>query len=204
MTAVALAIGIAAAVPFGAVAAAPKDDRAPAREVIQSFDTALLGVMKDAKKLGYKGRYDALAPVIKHSFNLPIMAEVAVGPYWSTFTPAQRERLVDAFTRLSIANYASRFDSYSGETFRMIGETPTRGEATVVSTEIISPGDAPVAIRYIMRPYEDGWKIVDVLLKGAISELATKRSEYSSILQRGGYDALIGAIEAKVKTLAAG
>ncbi len=86
----------------------------------------------------------------------------------------------------------------------MTGESRTRGDGVVVDTQIVSPGDAPVVVRYIMRPFEDGWKIVDVLLKGSISELATKRSEYASILARGGFDALISAIDRKVKALAAG
>ncbi len=199
-----LAVGIVACAPPGAVAAQPADDRVPAQQVIQSFDAALIGVMKAAKTLGYRGRYEKLAPLIKSTFNLPVMAQVAVGPYWDKFTPAQRARLVNSFTNLTIANYASRFDGFTGETISVMGETRTRGDAVVINTEIVSPGDQPVAIRYIMRPFEDGWKIVDVLLKGAISELATKRSEYASILGRGGYDALIAAIDRKVQTLAAG
>lgn len=203
VAAVALAFGLALAVPIAARATAP-DDRVPAGQVIESLDLSLLSVMKDAQKLGYHGRYKALDSVVRNAFNLPLMAQVAVGRYWESFTPDQRKKLVDAFTRLSIANYASRFDGYSGETFRLTGETKMRGDAVVVGTEIASPGDEPVAVRYIMRPFEDGWKVVDVLLKGAISELATRRSEYSSVLARGGFDALISAIEEKVAALAEG
>jgi phospholipid transport system substrate-binding protein len=178
--------------------------RAAASEVINALDAALLSVMKDAKTLGYRGRYERLGPAVTRAFNLPLMAQVSVGGYWAKFTPAQRAKLVDAFTRLSIANYAARFDGYSGETFRVTGETKSRGDAVIVGTEIVSPADGPVPIRYIMRPAEGGWRIVDVLLKGSISELATKRSEYTSVLARGGFDALLKAIEDKVSSLAAG
>ncbi len=92
--AVALAIGALAGAPVGAMAAAPADDRAPAQQVIQSFDQALISVMKDAKSLGYRGRYEKLAPVVENNFNMPVMARVAVGPYWDKFTPAQRKQLV--------------------------------------------------------------------------------------------------------------
>ncbi len=204
LAAVAVAIGIASCAPLAAMAAPPADDRQPAREVIQSLDHGLVSVMKQAKSLGFQGRYDALAPLVKHTYNMPVMTQVAVGGYWTGFTPEQRARLVDAFTRMTIANYASRFDGYSGETIQVTDEVPTRGDAVIVGTKIASPGDAPVAIRYIMRPFEDGWKIVDVLLKGSISELATKRSEYTAILGRGGYTALIDALDNKIKALAAG
>ena len=40
--------------------------------------------------------------------------------------------------------------------------------------------------------------MVDVQLKGAYSELATRRSEYSSILRRSGLPALLAKIDGKV------
>jgi phospholipid transport system substrate-binding protein len=41
--------------------------------------------------------------------------------------------------------------------------------------------------------------VVDVFTKGTISEVATRRSEFSAILNEQGADALIQAIEGKIK-----
>jgi phospholipid transport system substrate-binding protein len=48
-----------------------------------------------------------------------------------------------------------------------------------------------------MRQFGDEWRIIDVYLKGTYSEVATKRSEYSSILRDKGVDALIRELDAK-------
>jgi phospholipid transport system substrate-binding protein len=45
-----------------------------------------------------------------------------------------------------------------------------------------------------MRESGTGWKIVDVYLTGTISELATRRSEFTAILRSGGPTALIESL----------
>jgi phospholipid transport system substrate-binding protein len=182
--------------------AAPAAD--PAAQAVESFHEALIGVMKNADRLGFRGRYEALSPVLAKMFNLPYMARVAVGAYWDKFDDAQRKTLIDAFTRMTVATYADRFDSFSGERFRLDGTTPSRGDAVVVASAIVKSNGEAVPLNYFMRPTEDGWKAIDVFLKSGISELATKRSEYASILARAGFDALIAEIDRKVKTISGG
>jgi phospholipid transport system substrate-binding protein len=60
-----------------------------------------------------------------------------------------------------------------------------------------------VSIDYLLRNFEGRWRIIDIFLKGVISEIATKRSEYGSILAREGIDELFARLEAKVAELAA-
>ena len=48
-----------------------------------------------------------------------------------------------------------------------------------------------------MQQRRGRWKIIDVFLKGTISEVATRRSEFASVLSRGGPEALIRQINAK-------
>ena len=49
-----------------AEAAAPAS---PPVQVVEKLHAALLGVMKDAEELGYQGRYDRLAPVLKETYD---------------------------------------------------------------------------------------------------------------------------------------
>jgi phospholipid transport system substrate-binding protein len=53
-----------------------------------------------------------------------------------------------------------------------------------------------------MRQVGDRWKIIDVYLDGTVSELALRRSEFSSIVKREDFDALIAAIDEKTAKLA--
>ncbi|HJU22831.1 MAG TPA: ABC transporter substrate-binding protein [Casimicrobiaceae bacterium] len=171
-------------------AQAASDPTAPVR----AFYDALLDVMKRAKTLGVRGRYDALAPVIHKSFDLPAMTRIAVGPRWTSIPADQQTALVDAFSRMTIATYANRFDGYSGERFEVEPNVDARGSGSVVHTRIVQPKGEPVTINYLMRKSGADWKIVDVYLTGTISELATRRSEFGSILDSGGPKALIGSL----------
>jgi phospholipid transport system substrate-binding protein len=187
--AIAACAATAATPVFGADAPA-SDVTAPVR----AFYDALLDVMKRAKALGIKGRYGTLAPVIEQTFDLPAMTRIAVGPRWTSIPKEQQAALVDAFSRMTIATYASRFDGYSGERFEVGSDVDARGSGSVVHTRIVQPKGEPVALNYLMRKAGGRWKAVDVYLTGTISELATRRSEFNSILDAGGPQALIGSL----------
>src|SRR5690349_24807508 len=77
-------------------------DADPAVARIRAFYDALLGVMKDAERLGVRGRYDRLAPVIRATFDLAAMTRIAVGQDWNSIPPDQQAMLVDAFSRMTI------------------------------------------------------------------------------------------------------
>ncbi len=174
---------------------------ADAKSTIDGFDGVLLDVMKNADKLGYKGRYDKLAPVITKTYDLPLMARISVGPEWSTLTPDQQAKITEAFKSLSIATFASRFDGYGGESFQITGESPANAD-DIVDTKMLRPNDDAVDLNYRLRKTGDDWKIIDVYLSGTISQLANYRSEFSTTLRTKGADGLIQLINDKVAALA--
>ena len=178
------------ATPVAAADAPPADVTAP----IRAFYAALLDVMKRAKTLGIRGRYDTLAPVVSAAFDLPAMTRISVGPRWTSIPKEQQASLIDAFSRMTIATYASRFDGFSGERFEVDPEVESRGAGSVVHTRIVQSKDEPVALNYLMRRSGSAWKAVDVYLTGTISEIATRRSEFNGILDAGGPQALIGSL----------
>lgn len=185
-------LAAAGGLPLSAAAATP-----PAA-LVQDFNATLLQAMQNAQRLGYAGRSNLLAPKLYAVFHMPVMARIAVGSHWRSLSPEQQAQLVDAFARMTVATYANRFDGWSGETFEMRGEEPVREKTVLVKTALIRPSDEPVEINYLMREFSDGWRVIDVYLKQAYSELATRRSEYSSIISRNGFDALIRDMEAKI------
>jgi phospholipid transport system substrate-binding protein len=191
-------------VPPGANAPSPTVEPRPLREttkpeaLIAEFYSTLLTVMRDAKALKYAGRRNILSKKLFDVYHLPVMGRIAVGAHWRKLTPAQQTQLVAHFSRLTLASYANRFSGWSGEKFEMRGVQPVRDKTVLVKTAIIRPNDEPVEINYLMRKFQAGWKVIDVFLKASYSELATKRSEYSSVLRRRGFDALISELDAKV------
>ena len=193
----AAALAAAAALPLRLAAA---ESSSPAATVSSFYDT-LLGVMKEGPALGFRGRVDRLAPAIRRSFNFALMTRLMVGLQWANLTPEQQQRLVAAFSDFSIAIYASRFDDYSGERFEVDpNPTPTTGGVVVHSKLVKSDGE-PVELDYLMHEANDAWQIVDVYLSGTVSELATRRSEFSSVMRNGGPEALVDLLQKKAAEL---
>lgn len=180
---------LAVAVLFQAPAFADSSD--PAASRITSFYGSLLDTMKQAKQLGVKGRYDKLSPVLAKTYDLPSMSKLAVGPSWSALTPQQQAAIINAFTRMTIATYASRFDGFSGEQFQILETSDRTNGDKIVKTQIVKSDGGTVPLNYLMRKSGADWKIVDIYLDGTISELANRRAEFGAILKSGGPDALV-------------
>jgi len=181
-----------------ALAAAPARAASadPAASQVDAFDAALLDVMKAAKSLGAQGRYHRLEPAVARAFDIPTMIRFAVGPSWPAIPAAQQQSLTAAFQRLTAAGYAHNFNGYTGETFQVDPNVVTRGPDKVVQTKILSPGSAPVVISYRMRQTGGAWKIIDVFYNGSISQLTTRRADFSATLTSGGPAALVAHLNA--------
>lgn len=170
---------------------------------VERLHATMLSVMKDSEALGYAGRYKRLEPVVRSQFDLPFMAAKSVGRYWKTASQEERDQLVKTFSRFSVANYAGRFDGWSGQTFETLGVDASARGTMLVRTKLLNPSGDDIQLYYRLRNGTDGrWKIIDVYLNGTVSELALRRSEYSSLIKREGFEALLIALNKRIETLA--
>ena len=172
-----------------------------AQAVVRSFYTHLLSAMKQGEQLGYSGRYKKLDPVIRSTFNLPLMAKTAVGASWTEASPQEQADLTSAFSDFSVATYASRFATYDGEEFTVIGEKKS-ANGVIVETSIKPKDGEATMLTYLLRHDNAGnYRVVDVFINGTISEMATRRAEFSSIARRDGIPALVNSLGEKSKQL---
>ena len=190
-------LGLALGLLAGPARAATPD----ASDIVRGFYATLLEAMRLGPTLGPSGRYDKLTPVVRDTFDTAAMTRLAIGPSWGSLDETQRQRATAAFARYVAANYADRFDSYAGERLEVTGQTAF-GTGVLVKTRIVKSDGEPVAIDYLMRQSGQGWRIEDVYLDGAISELAARRSEFAAILRDQGIAGLIAALDRKVDALA--
>src|SRR5271156_5024192 len=194
--AVALAAGIALAMLSYPVHAAPSSGG----DTVQGLYDTLLGTMKNGRILGQSGRFVQLEPVIRRTFDIPSMTRLSVGAFWASLSEAQRQQVTESFGRYISAIYADRFDSYAGQKLQVTGEQ-TNAAGVMVRSQIIKANGDPVKVDYMMRRNGEGWLISDIYLDGAISEVATRRSEFAAILRTDGVDGLVAALNRKADIL---
>jgi len=166
----------------------------PARTIVQALDDGLIAIMK--AKGTVRSRSMAIGPIIDRAFDLPLMTRLAVGPSWTTTPPADQQALVAAFRRMTVAQYATNFDSWSGERFAIAPQIDARGGDRLVRTTLTTPGKADIPISYRLRASGGDWKIIDVFYRNSISQIATRRSDFAAVLAKGGAKALVTHLDA--------
>ena len=171
-------------------------------DTVQGLYDALLSTMKNGRILGQSGRFTQLEPVIRRSFDIASMARLSVGPSWASLTEAQRQQMTESYGRYISAIYADRFDSYAGQKLEVTGEQ-SAPSGVMVKSQIIKANGEPVKVDYLMRQNGGSWLISDIYLDSAISEVVTRRSEFTAILKSQGIDGLIAALNRKADILTA-
>jgi len=174
----------------------------PAAKPIENFNAVLLDSMRRAKELGVRGRFSLLEPAVNAAFDLPEMTRLTVGPAWMSMSEPDRQQVIAAFRRLTVANYAANFNDYSGQQFSIDPNVVERSGDKLVRTQMSTPdGKAPVVFLYRMHEAGGGWKAIDVYLNGTISQLAARRADFSGTLQSGGATLLTQKVNALADNL---
>lgn len=182
-----------------ASAFAQTESSASAKQIVEKFQSDLIAVMKEGKQLGYAGRYEKLKEAVINSHDLSKIARIVVGKEGEKLSEEQQQKLDEVFSKLSIASYAHNFKDYSGESFVFDSEEQTTRGGVVIHSHLVIPDDKPVKFDYMLKEKGNSWRIINIIANG-VSDLALKRSEYTTILQREGFDTLIAKINEKIDT----
>jgi phospholipid transport system substrate-binding protein len=194
------AVALAAGLGLGMLSYPVQSAPASGGETVQSLYDALLNTMRNGPALSQSGRFTRLAPVIRSTFDIASMTRLSVGSSWADLSDAQRQRVTESFGRYISAIYADRFDSYDGQKLEVTGELPAPA-GVMVKSQILKASGEPVKVDYMMRRNGETWLVSDIYLDVAISEVATHRSEFASILKHESIDGLIAALNRKADML---
>ena len=193
-------------------------DLAAAGKIVATLHDTLTANMKDAAKLGYKGRYAKVEPIVLNHFHTPLIAKTILGNrYWDGLSEAQRNEFIHVFQQLSIGTYADRFDEYKGEQFAEVQRSalPLRGQCPapagseppakriIIKTELRRVNEKPVSLEYLQQYIDDQWYIITVIADG-VNDLSLKRGEYADVIKQKGFDGLIEDIKTKIRNMETG
>jgi phospholipid transport system substrate-binding protein len=175
-----------------------------ATKTVERLNAAIADLLPKAEQLGYAGRFERLKPAMEQAFDFEFMAEKSLGRHWKDLSDEQKKQWGAAFREYAVANYAANLDKNAGQRWELLGEEPSEHDTVLVRGRVVDPAAKPVDLTYRLHPTANGPRIIDVELKNTVSELALRRADFTSVVARDGFDALITTIRARIADLAAG
>ncbi len=167
---------------------------------VDQLHETLISIMESANSTSFEERYALVEMVITENFYTPLIARVVLSRYWKSLDEKTQFDFIALFNRLTIATYVDRFDSFDGESFNNLSIEPMKKNRFMVKTEFVRTNDKPVSFNYIVQNDNEQWKIISVIANG-INDLSLKRAEYSSVIKKRGFDALVTSLEEKISDL---
>ena len=143
---------------------------------------------------------DKVINLIQNTYRVEKMLSLIIGKEWKNVSIKKKTKLVNIFTEYISKNYIRRFRQINKPVF-MTNEVKDVGKNYKMVRAQLIVANEKVSINYLLSEINGYWRIFDVLLAGSVSEIATKKSEFSSFILESNVDLLIEAIKKKNKTL---
>ncbi len=160
-------------------------------EVIEKLHELLIRSMKMGSNSTCQERFQFLSSFIKNSFDFPIICRIVLGrKHWKKMDQKTRKRFIEAFFEMTVATYAKRFDSYSGERFKTQGSRLDSRGHYIVDAVLVKANGEKIDFKYVCRKVGQVWKIVSVSARG-VNDLSIKRADYNAFLKKHSISELI-------------
>ena len=135
-----------------------------------------------------------LINLIKNTYNAEKMITKIIGDTWKKTNKKDQQEIVIIFQEYIAKNYFKRFKKIKNPIFDY-KESKKISEKLMLIKTILVVDKKEVSINYLLIFDKNQWRIFDVLLAGSISEIATKKSEFSSFIRDGTISPLIDALK---------
>ena len=170
---------------FGSAAWAQSFDKKPSMDYIQGLAEKVVVIAK--KEQDKKIQDDQVATLLNENLAYERIARFVLGKHWANATEAEKKEFVDLYAKSLRLAYSRQILSVDLKDVQVYDAfVSPQGQMVTVKTKVINPDSGqPVAIDWRLIASPEGYKIVDVLVEG-ISVASSQRSEYASIIQRGG------------------
>jgi phospholipid transport system substrate-binding protein len=175
-----------------------------ATKTVERLNAAIAEILPKAEQLGYAGRFERLKPAVEQAFDVEFMAERSLGKHWKDLKDEQNKEWLAAFRDFMVANYAANLNKDTGQRFEVVGEEAAEHETVLVRGRVVDPAAPPFDLTYRLHRTPKGPRIIDVQIKNTVSELALRRADFTSVVARDGFDALLTTLRSRIADLAAG
>ena len=143
--------------------------------------------------------FQSTLKAIKSLYDAEKMIQMILGDYWDIISEEEKEELTQVFEQYITSNYLKMFRNIENPNFKNINEKKIGKNYRLVKTFLVINKNENIEINYLLLKKKNNWRIFDVLLAGTVSEIATKKSEFSKHLENGGVKGLMKALKKIIK-----
>jgi phospholipid transport system substrate-binding protein len=150
---------------------------------------------------------ERLAAAIDDDTDLNRLARLVLGRHWRSATDAQQEEYQRLFRQLMLKKFVGHLGAYSNrqlgpsdELFQVTGSRTVGGGDVIVDSVVRPPDRPPLAAAWRLRPGDDGSFVIIDLIVANVSLLISQRSEFASVIERGGIDDLLDEMRTRLES----
>jgi len=154
-------------------------------------------LFQSAGEQEYSKRVEHLEPVITDIFSVSTMARLTIGRQWRSLTDPQKRQFEDAMKHFIVSSFASRFKG-QGHRFTIGSNEHLGSNRVIVKTKLITDQGEQADLDYQLIEENNQWHIFDIIANG-VSDLAMKRSVYSTQFEAGGFESVLETIKARTE-----
>lgn len=163
---------------------------------VQGVVEDVLGLLRNEALAG-PDRRAKLRDAIGPHFDFETMSRSILAKAWTNASDAEREQFLALFQNMLENTYIVAMEDYAGQTVAY-GKERMKGKIASVETFIVRTTGVKTPVVYSLRTRDGRWLAYDVAVEG-ISLVNNYRSSFRSIVRKDGMQALLDAMEQKVK-----
>ena len=123
--------------------------------------------------------------LLRSSFDMQTIARFSLGRYWRVATDSEQKEYLKLFENMVVDVYTQRFSEYDGQALEVRGSRYDGKRDVIVKSFIVDEAGSEFRVDWRVRHKSGRYKVVDVIIEG-VSMSVTQRSDFSSVIQRGG------------------
>ena len=187
------AAGAHAQTPAAAARIAPSgQDAAAAGVFIDGLADQAFAILRDKSMTKPQVRAK-FRTILRDNFAVSDIGNRLIRRQRATITPAQYSAYLAAFPDYVVGTYADRLFEYSNSDLKVIRTLPrgSRGDLDVMTRITLPNGGTPIASTWTVRKTANGKFQIQNLSVAGINLALTQEADFSSFIERKGFDALV-------------
>jgi phospholipid transport system substrate-binding protein len=168
-----------------------------ATDVVRTKQTKLFEALRKPKS---PAADQEVAALFDEMLNYRVLAEASLGKEWAGRTEAERAQFEGLLKQLVQRAYERNLRKTLDYEIKYLGEEPQAAGATKVLTKAVHKTDTreePIEINFRMGQRAGAWRVEDIETEG-VSLVDSYRSQFTKILKKDGWDALIKKMQDKI------